>query len=101
NLPLFFNLAQSKGIKIILRLVNTHMDDRTGSQTWLHAILNDIKNHPALDLVVFDGDTKYTTDCNGVAYACGGQAEPGLYLGLTEYPAQYIKWAISYAISIG
>jgi len=101
NLPLLFDLAQSKGIKIILRLVNTHMDDLTGSQTWLNAILNDIKSHPALDLVLFDGDKEYATDCNGVAFACGGQAEPSLYLGLTESAAQYVEWGISYAMSLG
>jgi len=101
NLVLFFNLAQSKGFKIVLSLTSTHMDDRTGSQTWLRAILNDIKSHPALDLVLFDGDKKYATDCNGLPTACGGQAEPPLWLGATEYAAQYVRWAISYAMSLG
>jgi len=60
NLPLFFNLAQSEGMKVILVLVNTHMEElpRTNSETWLNAILNTVKNHPALDFVVFNGDAQ-------------------------------------------
>jgi hypothetical protein len=39
NLPLYCNLAQSKGMKIILVLTNTHMEEQppTNSQTWLGA----------------------------------------------------------------
>jgi hypothetical protein len=103
NLPLFFDLAESKGMKVILSTTNTHMEEQppTNSETWLGAILNVVGNHPALDSVLFNGDAKYITDCNGVPVDCGGQAEPPLWLGLTEIPATYVKWAISYAMSLG
>ena len=40
NLPAFFDLVHSKGMRILLRLVNTHMEEQppTNSQTWLGAI---------------------------------------------------------------
>src|SRR5262249_6111402 len=103
NLPLYFDLAQSKGIKIILVLVNTHTEEQppTNSETWLSAILNVVRNHPALDFVVFNGGAKYGTDCDGVPVSCGGQAEPGLWTGRTTTDAVYVSWAISYAMSLG
>jgi hypothetical protein len=103
NLPLFFDLVQSKGMKVILSTTNTHMEEQppTNSETWLGAILNVVGNHPALDFVLFNGDAKYATDCDGNPVDCGGQAEPPLYLGLTEIPARYVSWAISYAMSLG
>ena len=59
NLPRFFDMVQSKGMKVWLRLVNTHMEQQppTNSQTWLGAIFGAIGNHPALDLVLFEGST--------------------------------------------
>jgi hypothetical protein len=104
NLPQYFDLAQSKGIKIILVLINTHMEElpRTNSQTWLSAILNIVKNHPALDFVVFNGDAHVIdTNGDGVPDACGGQAEPSLWLGSTTIAAVYVNWAINYAMSLG
>ena len=104
NLPLLFNLVQSKGMKIILVLTNTHMEQlpRTNSQTWLRAILNVVKNHAALDYVVFNGDAHtIDTDGDGIPDACGGQAEPGLWMGSTNYAATYVSWAIGYAMSLG
>ena len=104
NLTAFFDLAQSKGIRIQLMLNNTHMEEnpRTNAQTWLGAILNVVKNHPALDVVSLGGST-HTTDTNGdgIGDACGIPAEPPLYLGLASVPAQYVKWAIQYGISLG
>jgi hypothetical protein len=61
-----------------------------------------VKNHPALDLVVFYGDA-HTIDTNGdgVPDSCGGQSEPPLWLGPSAVAATYVKWAISYAMSLG
>lgn len=104
NLPLLFDLVQSRGMKVILILTNTHMEEQPpiNSETWLTAILNVVENHPALDFVVFGGDAHAVdTNCDGMADACGGQAEAPLWLGSTAVPATYVTWAIGYAISLG
>jgi len=104
NLASAFNLIQSKGIKVILVTTNTHMEElpRTNSQTWLSAILNVVKSHPALDFVVFNDDAHVIdTNCDGIADACGDQAEAKLSLGPTAVPATYVTWAISHAMSLG
>jgi hypothetical protein len=104
NLTAFFNLVNSKGIKIILWLNNTHMEEQppVSNATWISSIINVIKDHPALELVVFGGNTHLVdTDGNGVGDACGLPAEAPLYLGPTSKPAQYVKWAINYARSLG
>src|SRR5215475_8212413 len=55
NLRSFFDLIQSKGMRARVHLVNTHMEDLADSQIWLRTILGVIGNHPALDVVMFDG----------------------------------------------
>ena len=102
NLPLFFDMAQSKGIKVWLRLVNTHMEEQppTNSQTWLGAIFGAIGQHPALDLVLFEGDAHTNTDGSGNV-TCGIPAEPPLWLGPGSIPATYVQWAINFAILQG
>ena len=61
-----------------------------------------MKDHPALELVLFEGNTHLIdTTGDGVPDTCGTPAEPPLYLGPTSVPAQYVKWAISYAMSLG
>jgi hypothetical protein len=95
NLASFFDLANSKEIRVMLLLVNTHMDDLAGSQTWLGSILGAIKDKPALALVLFDGDTFID---NG---ACGIPAEPPLWYGPKSPQAKYVQWAIGYAHSLG
>ena len=104
NLVPFFDLVHSKGIRILLRLVNTRMDDRyrAGAETWLGAILPTIHGHPALELVLFEGDERYhDTDRDGVADSCGIQAEPPLWHGPDGAAARYVEWAIQYALSLG
>lgn len=104
NLPRFFDMLQSKGIRVWLRLVNTHMEQQppTNSQTWLGAILGAIGNHPALDLVLFEGSTHWIQDMTSpTGKACGVQAEPPLYLGPGSIPAKYVQWAIGFAMSQG
>ena len=104
NLPLFFDMVQSKGMKVWLRLVNTHMEQQppTNSQTWLGAIFGAIGKHPALDLVLFEGNTHMVdTNGDGIPDACGIPAEPPLWLGPGSVPATYVQWAINLAVSQG
>jgi len=104
NLVAFFDLAHSKGMKVFLRLVNTHMEEQppVNNQTWLGTILGAIKDHPALDLVLFEGAIHtYDFDHDGHPDACGGQAEPALWEGPSVPSTHYITWAIGYAHGLG
>jgi hypothetical protein len=104
NLKAFCDLVYGKGMKILLRLVNTHMEEQppTKNAKWLKAILNVIKDHPALELVCFEGNTHLIdTDGDGKNDACGIPAEPPLWLGPKSKPAKYVKWAIHSARSLG
>jgi uncharacterized protein (TIGR03437 family) len=98
NLKALFDLVASKAMRMRLGFVNTHMGEQppTNSTMWLGAILGAIGNHPALDVVTFDGD-KLIED-NG---SCGTPAEPPLWMGPGTVQAQYIQWAIEYAQSLG
>lgn len=104
NLVEFFDLLQSKGMKVHLRLVNTHMEEQPpeNNTLWIGAILNAIKDHPALDLVLFEG-SPFTIDTNGdgVGDKCGGPAEAPLWDGPGSVPANYVQWAIQYGHSLG
>jgi hypothetical protein len=99
NLVAFFDLVQAKGMHVLLRLVNNHMEEQppTNASTWLGAILSKIKDHPALDLVLFEGDEHVHAFNN----TCGIPAEPPIYLGVTSYAGQYVKWAINFAMGLG
>lgn len=99
-----FDAAQARGIKILLRLTNNHMEEepRTNSEAWLGAIFDAIGAHPALDLVLFEGTPKtIDTDGNGTNDACGVTAEPPLWLGPQATPARYIRAAITLARARG
>ena len=104
NLVAFLDLVQSKDMKVFLRLVNTHMESQpTGdNETWLGSILKQVGNHPALDLVLFEG-SPFLVDTNGdsIMDSCGGPAEPGLWEGPDSVSANYVRWAIDYAHSLG
>ncbi len=104
NLPRFFDMVQSKGMKVWLSLINTHMEEQppTNSQTWLGAILGAIGNHPALDLVLLDGSAHWIQDMTSpTGTTCGTQAEAMLYQGNDSIPAKYVQWAIGFAMSQG
>jgi hypothetical protein len=104
NLNAFLDLLESKGMNVYIRLVNTHMEEQPpeNNELWLGTILNAVKDHPALDLVLFEGSAfLIDTNGDGVNDACGGPAEPGLWEGPTMIAAQYVKWAIGYAHSLG
>jgi hypothetical protein len=84
-------------------LVNTHMEEKppTNSATWLGTILNAVGNHPALELVLFEGNTHLVDTGDVIGDTCGIPAEPPLWLGSTSAPAQYVNWAIAYGQSLG
>jgi hypothetical protein len=102
NLKDLFDLIYSKGIQVTLNLSNTHMEDQPDSQIWLNSILEVVKDHPALELVLFGGDI-HTRDNNsdGIADECGGRAEATLWEGPDSPVVSYLKWAIDYAHSLG
>ncbi len=103
NLKPLFDLVQSHGMRIMLGLTNTHMEQPFEmSERWLGSILRAVGSHPALDLILFNGDT-HVVDSNGdgAADSCGIPAEPPLWLGPRSVPAQHIESAIRYALSIG
>jgi hypothetical protein len=104
NLSDFFDLVQSEGMKVVLELNDTHMEEQppTNAERWLGSILNVVKDKPALDLVQFDG-TPHLLDLNGdgVYETCGVPAEAPLWLGPTSVGANYVRWAIGYARSLG
>ena len=104
NLVAFFDLAQSKGLTITLRLLNTHMDqsERAPSQRWLGNILGRVGQHPALGLVTFEGDVFHRdTDGDGQIDGCGAIWEPPLNTGPDMPVARYVEWAMNYAHSLG
>ena len=98
NLPLFLDMVWAKGMKVWLILNNTHMEEQppTNSQMWLGAILNAIKNHPAIDLILFGGSPHLNLDGS-----CGVPAEAPLWLGPGSVPANYVQWAITFAMAQG
>ena len=100
----YLDLAQSLGMKVWLDLNNTHMDEdpELHSKSWVNAILSTVKDHPALDLIMFGGDLRVLDlDADGIADHCGGQSEAPLWLGATSTQAKYVAWAIGYGISLG
>jgi hypothetical protein len=103
NLRAFLDLLQQKGIRLFLRLVNTRMGEKppTNSTTWLGAIFGAIKDHPALDLVLFEGNAHLDWSSCTERNACGIPAEPPLWNGPGDAVADYIRWAITYAMSLG
>jgi len=102
NLPLLFDAVGSRGMRIWLSLINTHMEQQppTNSQTWIGAILGAVGQHPALDLVLFDG-TPYTVPSSGGTQVCGTPAEGPLWLGPGSTAPVYVQWAMGYAMSLG
>jgi hypothetical protein len=101
NLKAFLDLAAGKGFKVWLRLVNLHMEESppVGNAAWLDAILGTLKNHPAVDLVLFEGDVHAHPENSPPS--CGIQAEPPLFLGPDALPAKYVQWAMDRALSQG
>lgn len=104
NLRALFDLINNKQIKIMLWLNNTHMEEQPPSNNtqWISAILNAVKDHPALDLVLFGGNTRLVdSNGDGIKDQCGTPAEAPLYMGPSSVPANYVKWAIQYGMTLG
>ena len=104
NLKALFDLAQSKGIKIRLGLVNTHMEEQppVNNTLWLGAIFDAIGNHPSLDVITLDGTPLLVPSTpNGPPDKCGVPAEAALWEGPGTIQTQYITWAIGYGLSRG
>jgi len=104
NLVQFYDLVQSKGIRIHLRLMNTHMEEQppTGNAQWIGSILKVIKDHPAFDLVLFEGfPFMVDTTGDGAPDRCGPPVEPPLWDGPGSVSARYIEWAVQYGHSLG
>jgi uncharacterized protein (TIGR03437 family) len=104
NLVSFFDLVQSKGMKIRLGLINVHMEEQppVNSTAWLGAILGAIGNHPALDVITFDGTPLLVPSTpSGPPDTCGIPAEAALWYGPGTVTTQYIQWAMGYARSLG
>jgi hypothetical protein len=102
GLGAFFDLLHRKGMKVILELQNNHMEDQSGSARWLGAILDVVKDKPALDLVQFDGNV-HTLDLNGdgIDETCGVPSEAPLWLGPTSRAGSYVRFAIALALARG
>jgi hypothetical protein len=106
GLATVFQLARQHGMRVMLFLNSTHMEEQppANAERWLGAILNAVKNDPALDLVAFGGDRRVVDGqppFDGVPDSCGGQAEAPLWLGPNSLEARYVQWAIGYAMSLG
>lgn len=93
NLVRFLDLAQQKGMRVVLFVVNTHMEQPAATNAqWLGPILAAVGQHPALYAVALGGTTRldpFTGDC-------GTPAEAPLWLGPGSTPAAYVQWAIGY-----
>ena len=104
NLGDFFDLVQGEGMRVVLDLNNTHMEEQppANAERWLGSILRVVKDKPALDLVQFDG-TPHLLDLNGdgIDETCGVPMEAPLWLGPSYVGSEYVRWAIGYALSLG
>ena len=106
GLRVLFDLAQAQGMRMTLILDNTHMDEQppTHNARWLSAILNAVKDKPALDYIAFGGD-RHLVDAkppyDGAPDSCGGESEAPLWLGPDSVESKYTQWAIGYARSLG
>jgi hypothetical protein len=95
------DLAQAKGLRVLLNLTHTHFEENppTDATTWLTALINDVKSHPALELVTFMGDVHVNNF--GGQLSCGLPAEPPLWLGPNNVVYQHLKFELSLARSLG
>jgi hypothetical protein len=95
------DLAQSKGLRVLLELQHTHFEEipPTNATTWLTALINDVKAHPALELVTFMGDV-HVNNFGGTP-SCGLGAEPPLWLGPNDVVYQHLKFELSLGRSLG
>lgn len=104
GLKTLYGLANQYGMRIMLVLNTTHMEQPESNAPWLRAIIDAVKGSPAFDLVVFGGD-RHSIDAqppyDGVADSCGGESEAPLWLGPDSLQGRYLQWALAFARSLG
>jgi hypothetical protein len=104
GLKALYALANEYGMRIMLVLNTTHMEQPDSNAPWLKAIIETVKGLPAFDLVVFGGD-RHTIDAqppyDGVPDSCGGESEAPLWLGPDSPQGRYVQWALAYGRSLG
>lgn len=104
GLKTLYGLANQYGMRIMLVLNTTHMDQPDSNAPWLRAIIETVKDLPAFDLVAFGGD-RHAVDAqppyDGVPDSCGGESEAPLWLGPDSPQGRYVQWAIAYGRSLG
>lgn len=105
GLSTLFDLVRRRGMRIMLIVNNTHMDAAWAeNERWLGAILRQVKDKPALDLIAFGGD-KHGIDnlppYDGVPDSCGGQSEAPLWMGPDSVAGRYVDSALRYGRSLG
>jgi len=105
GLQTLFALAHRFGMRVILILNTTHMEQgATGNAQWLGAIAGAIKDSPAFDLLLVGGDVRVwdaRPPFDGVPDSCGGQSEAPLWLGPNSVQGRYVQWALGYLRSHG
>jgi hypothetical protein len=101
NMVKLFDLAQQKGLRILLNLTHTHFEETppVNATTWLTALIDAVKTHAALELVTFMGDV-HVNDFGG-KLSCGVPAEPPLWLGPANTVYQHLKFELSLARTLG
>jgi hypothetical protein len=105
GLQTLFTLAHRFGMRVILDLNTTHMEQgATGNAQWLGAIAGAIKDSPAFDLLLVGGDV-HVWDAkppfDGVPDSCGGVSEAPLWLGPDSVQGRYMQWALGHLRSLG
>jgi hypothetical protein len=105
GLQTLFALAHQFGMRVILILNTTHMEQgAVGNAQWLGAIAGAIKDSPAFDLLLVGGDV-HAWDAqppfDGVPDSCGGESEAPLWLGPDSVQGRYVQWALGYLRSLG
>ena len=98
NLVAFLGLAASRDMTMRLWLYNGHQEDAAGSETWLRSILGAVKGRPGQDLIMIGGAPMIAY---GDPTKCGIPAEPNLWFGPTQLPANYVRSALSLALAMG
>lgn len=104
GLRLLYGLANQHGMRIMLLLNTTHMEQPESNAAWLRSIIDAVKDLPAFDMVVFGGD-RHSIDAlppyDGVPDSCGGESEAPLWLGPDSLQGKYVQWALAFARSLG
>jgi hypothetical protein len=104
GLKRLYGLANQYGMRIMLVVNTTHMEQPESNAPWLRAVIGAVKDLPAFDLVVLGGD-RHAIDArppyDGVPDSCGGESEAPLWLGPDSPQGRYVQWALGFGRSLG